>query len=133
MAANPKTPKSADRAGGAKARAGKAKPEAASDAVADADATDATGMRLKDLVDKVAASVSIKKNDVRAVVEAALGELGTALKSGQNLNLAGLGRLRVARTSDEGDVLTLKLRLPGTSKKAEAGAEEPLADAEDQV
>ena len=67
-----------------------------------AEAKGAMGLRLKDLVDKVAASTGLKKKDVKTTVEAALIEMGTALKSGESLNLIGLGKMRVVRAAAEG-------------------------------
>ncbi len=97
----------------------------------------ASGLRLKDLVDKVEETSGVKKQDVKKVVEAALIQLGLALKTGEGLNLAGLGRMRVVKTGDDGGAMTLKLRMATQGEKTggEKGKKpraEPLADGDDQ-
>ena len=64
--------------------------------------TVASGLRLKDLVDKVAETSGVKKQDVKKVIEAALIQMGAALKAGEGLNLVGLGRMRVAKAAEGG-------------------------------
>lgn len=83
------------------------------------------GLKVKDLIDAVAAATGGKKSDVRQAVEATLDAIGKALATGSDLNLPPLGKLRVAKSN--GTVLTLKLRLADGPK----GAGLALAD-EDQ-
>jgi nucleoid DNA-binding protein len=82
----------------------------------------AAGFKLKDLVDQVASATGTKKPDAKKAVEATLVAIAAALKSGSDLALPPLGKLRVAKTA--GMVLTLKLRT-GAGDKAAA---KPLAD-----
>ena len=84
------------------------------------------GLKLKDLVDQVATATGTKKPDAKKAVEAVLSAMSTALKSGSDLALPPLGKLRVAKTS--GQVLTLKLRQPDGDKTAGKPAGKPLAD-----
>ena len=85
-------------------------------------AAKAAGFKLKDLVDQVASATGTKKSDAKKAVEATLAAIAAALKSGSDLALPPLGKLRIARTT--GAVLTLKLRT-GAGEKAAA---KPLAD-----
>lgn len=87
-------------------------------------------LKIKDLVTRVTEATGGKRKDVKEVVEATLAALGDALTKGEDLNLPGLGRTRIARTAerDGGSLMTLKVRR-GTHKKKEA--KEPLADEED--
>lgn len=111
----------------------------ASDAsVLDGEAGDAavskanTGLRLKDLVDRVVAATGGKKKGIKEIVEATLAQMGDALQKGESLNLPAFGKVRVAR-ADTGGVMTLKMRQgTGGGGKGKA-AKEPIADAEDQV
>jgi hypothetical protein len=80
------------------------------------------GLKLKDLVDQVATATGAKKPDAKKAVEATLTAIAAALKSGSDLTLPPLGKLRVAKTV--GSVLTLKLRQAGEDK----GAAKPLAN-----
>jgi Bacterial DNA-binding protein len=73
-------------------------------------------MRLKDLVETVAAATGGKKPEVKKTVEATLAAIGTALAASQSLALPPLGKLRVAKAT--GGALTLKLRLADASKAA---------------
>ena len=149
MATKPTTPKTPGKPGaktdGAKAaaRAGRAKLVSGATAtlsvVGDADAEGAgpgraaSGLRLKELVDRVVAATGGKKKGVKEVVEATLLQMGEALKKGESLNLPAFGKLRVARAGAEGGgAMTLKLR-QGTGGGAKAKSDmAPIADADDQ-
>ena len=87
-------------------------------------------LRIRDLVDAVTEASGGKKKDVREIVEATLTVLGDALARGDDMNLPGLGRTRIARTieRDGASHLTLKLRRGPHKTKTE---KEPLADEED--
>ncbi len=87
-------------------------------------------MKVKDLIDRVAAASDQNKKDVRAIVEATLAELGKALEAGETLILPPLGRLRIANQKSDaaGQILTLKLRRGG-EKKPGKNAGEALAAA----
>lgn len=93
----------------------------------------APGLRLKDLIEKVAAQSSVPKKAVREVTEAVLTGIGAALDRGEEFNLPGLGRAKVVKTTDKGGqaVLTLKLKRGGPEKasgKAKEGVAEPGED-----
>ncbi len=86
----------------------------------------ATGVKLRDLVDSVAAATGVKKSDAKVSVEATLAALAAALKAGADMTLPPLGKLRVVKLAEKGGVtmMTLKLRHGGGQKP---GAK-PLAD-----
>jgi nucleoid DNA-binding protein len=85
-----------------------------------------TGLKLRDLIDSVAAATGTKKVDAKASVEATLTALAAALKSGADMTLPPLGKLRVVKLAEKGGatMMTLKLRHGGGQKP---GAK-PLAD-----
>lgn len=87
-------------------------------------------LKIKDLVTRVAEASGGKRKGVKEIVEATLAALGDALSKGEDLNLPGLGRTRIARTAekDGGSLMTLKVRR-GAHKKKEA--KEALAEDED--
>ncbi|WP_426031895.1 HU family DNA-binding protein [Cypionkella sp. TWP1-2-1b2] len=87
-------------------------------------------MKVKHLIDRVAAASDQNKKDVRAVVEATLAELGKALEAGETLILPPLGRVRIANQKSDttGQIMTLKLRRGG-EKKPGKNAAEALAEA----
>lgn len=118
-----------------KATAAKAKPE--TDVQAEAAPEDtatakvkAPSLRIKGLVDRVVEATGGKKKGVKEIVEATLNALGEALSKGEDLNLPGLGRTRIARSAEKDGAshMTLKVRR-GPHKKKEA--KEALADEED--
>ena len=86
-------------------------------------------LRIKDLVDRVAEATGGKKKGVKEMVEATLTVLGESLSKGEDLNLPGFGRSRVARSieKDGGSLMTLKVRRGPHKKKDSA---EPLAEDE---
>ncbi len=87
-------------------------------------------MKVRDLIDRVAAASDHNKKDVRAIVEATLAELGKALEAGETLILPPLGRVRIANQKSDaaGQIMTLKLRRGG-EKKPGKNAGEALAEA----
>jgi len=89
-------------------------------------------LRLKTLIDRVAASTGGKKKGQKEIVEATLTQLGLALENGEMLNLPGFGRVRVAKAQGAapGSAMTLKLRRGGKVAKNET-AEQALADPAD--
>lgn len=93
-------------------------------------------LRVKDLVERVAAAGAFKKKDVRDIVEATLVELGRALEDGYSLNLPPFGKMHIrnSRATDNGiSAMTLKLRR-GPSKTTGAKVEkEALAEAGEAV
>jgi hypothetical protein len=73
-------------------------------------------VKLKDLIESVAAKTGGKKPEVKAAVEATLAALGEALATGKALVVPPLGKLRVVK--NKGPALTLKLRLADGAKAA---------------
>lgn len=117
----------------ASSRAVAAKAEKATPEPKDAEANEAAApatLRLKELVDRVAASTGGKKKGVKEIVEATLTQLGLALHAGEMLNLPEFGKVRVAKPQGAapGSAMTLKLRPvdKGARKKTtEAALAEP--------
>ena len=87
-------------------------------------------MKVKDLIERVAAASDHNKKDVRAIVEATLVELGKALDAGETLILPPFGRARIANQKSDasGQIMTLKLRR-GAEKKPVKNADEAIAEA----
>ncbi|MFN5998166.1 MAG: HU family DNA-binding protein [Paracoccaceae bacterium] len=124
----PRTPKDPGKDSAAKpakpvkaeAPAAKAKPAASKPALkvveAAAAAEPKAALKLKDLIDSVAAATGAKKPDVKKTVEATLHALGEALATGKSLSVPPLGKLRVVK--NKGPALTLKLRLADGAKAA---------------
>jgi hypothetical protein len=93
----------------------------------------ANAFKLPDLIELVAQSTGGKKKDIKATVEATLSALGASLAKGDELNLPGLGKIRVARSADKDGraMMVLKLRGPlGAKAKA---TKEPLAEPEEEL
>jgi Bacterial DNA-binding protein len=119
----PRSPKETQTKPAKTEKPAKAKPEAAKVAAQAPEATavetavaSAGQMKLKDLIDSVAAKTGGKKPEVKAVVEATLAALGEALATGKALVVPPLGKLRVVK--NKGPALTLKLRLADGAKAA---------------
>ena len=91
-------------------------------------------LRLKGLLDRVTAVVGGKKKGVKEIVEATLTQLGLALDAGEQINLPGFGKLRVARAAQgpDGGAMTLKLRRDRADGPRGKAAKEALAAANDQ-
>ena len=73
-------------------------------------------IKLRNLVDTVAAATGAKKTDAKKSVEAVLQALGAGLAARSVLVVPPLGKLRVAKSN--GPVLTLKLRLADSTRAA---------------
>ncbi len=87
-------------------------------------------LKLRNLVERVVAVSGGNKKGVKEIVEATLTQLGASLAKGEELNLPGLGKVRVARTSDRDGrtVMTLKVRGAGPAKPKQT-----LADVDEDV
>ncbi|NBZ89088.1 HU family DNA-binding protein [Stagnihabitans tardus] len=91
-------------------------------------------LKIKGLIERIAEKSSVKRKDLRDVVDVTLAELGAALAKGESVNLPGLGNLRVARKADNGMII-LKLRQPDPNavkekpSKGEDAGKEALAEA----
>lgn len=93
----------------------------------------APGVKIRDLVEKVVTATGAKKKGAKEIVEATLTELGEALARGDELNLPGFGRAKVAKTLDKDGtaLLTIKLKRGPQKKTAENGKEALAEDGED--
>ena len=103
-----------------------------------------TTLRKKELIEAVTERSGVKRRDAKAALEAALVILGEAIAEGQQINLPGLGKLKVTRTKKlaNGEVFMTRIRQPIITEKTdddEAGeseaksepikAKDPLAEA----
>jgi len=81
----------------------------------------AGALKKRELIERVAAETGLKRREVKAVAESVLSVMARALGEGQSLNLEPLGKLRVARSTDNADgrVLTCKLRQKGAALPSE--------------
>ncbi|GEM_PF-5511256 len=77
-----------------------------------ADAPATVVLRQPALIQRIADRTDLRPNQIKPVLEAALMELGLAIDRGESLNLAGFGKLTVARTRESGAarIAMLKLR-----------------------
>ena len=103
---------------------------------ADAASGDAVKIMLKKtLVEAVVTASGLKRNVVKPVIEAVLGELGNALARGEALNLPPLGKISVNRSKEvaNADVMILKLRRvrPGAAGSDATPAEDEGDEASD--
>jgi hypothetical protein len=73
-------------------------------------------IKLRHLIDTVAAATGGKKPEAKKYVEAVLAAIGAGLAAKSVLVVPPLGKLRVAKSN--GSVLTVKLRLSDTSRAA---------------
>lgn len=92
-----------------------------------------TALRLPVLVDRVAEVTGGKKKAVKEIVEATLSALGAALSKGEELNLPGLGKVRVVKSADKDGRAMMTLKLRGTGQPKAKAAKEALAGAEKAV
>ncbi|MBN2629757.1 MAG: HU family DNA-binding protein [Rhodobacteraceae bacterium] len=92
-----------------------------------------TALKLRELVNRVAEATGGKKKGLKEIVEATLAQLGAALEKREELNLPGMGKVRVARSADKDgrSMMTLKARGVGTARKKEPT--EALAEADEAV
>jgi Bacterial DNA-binding protein len=81
-------------------------------------------VKLRDIIESVAAATGLKKPDAKKAVDATLAAIGAALAQKSILAVPPLGKLRVAKAT--AGVMTLKLRLADASRAKE------LALAEDE-
>ncbi|OHC44205.1 MAG: hypothetical protein A2092_18565 [Rhodobacteraceae bacterium GWE1_64_9] len=94
--------------------------------------TDAGALKLKDLVEQVAAGSGIKKKDVKTVIEAALAAMGAALSAGRDLHLPPLGKARVGRQKGQAgsgdELLVVKLKRGGPVTPAENSGKKDMSE-----
>ena len=87
-------------------------------------------LRIRDLVVAVTEATGGKRKDVREIVDATLTVIGDALARGDDMNLPGLGRTRIARTTERDGASHLMLKVRRGPHKPKTD-KEPLADEED--
>lgn len=95
--------------------------------------TASSTLKLRELVSRVVEATGAKKKGVKEIVEGTLVEIGAALLKGEELNLPGVGKVRVAKALEKDGVslMTVKIRGAGGVKKKEP--KEALADADEAV
>jgi nucleoid DNA-binding protein len=89
----------------------------------------ANTVKIKDVLDQVAALQGGKKKGMKEVIEATLTVLGAAFARGDAVNLPGFGRARVAQAEDmaAGKPMTIKMK-SGTAVGQKQGKKQGLAD-----
>ncbi len=102
--------------------------EAVATAAEDAAPT-AAALKLRDLVGRVVEATGGKKKGVKEIVEATLTQLGAALAKGEELNLPGVGKVRVARSNDRDGRTMMTLKVRGVGAPSAKEPKEALADA----
>ncbi|WP_136637505.1 HU family DNA-binding protein [Pseudooceanicola onchidii] len=74
-------------------------------------ATDLDTLKLRELVEVAAGSGDLKKPAAKAAIESALAVLGTALAQGREVNLPGLGKVKIKRSQLKNGQRITELRL----------------------
>lgn len=85
-------------------------------------------LKKKELIDRVVAKSGIKKKDAKPVIESMLEVLGSAIASGEELNLQPLGKVKVNREKEMSGakIFICKIRQTKHNKDTAGG---PLVDA----
>lgn len=93
----------------------------------DNDPVSAKVLRKREVLARVAHAADVPQNQVRAVVDITLAELGRAIAAGETLALPPFGRARVSRQSlvKGGEVLVIRLRRKAGDENAWAWADDP--------
>ena len=92
--------------------------------------SDAPELTKKEMVARMVAQSGMKKGDARRGLEATMAALSDALREGNNLSLAPLGKIKIARSKDtpNGRLVVLRVKLkdpvPATPKDPLAAASE---------
>ena len=79
-----------------------AKESTEAETVPPADGPQPEVLKRKELIARIAKRAGMRPNQVRAIAEATLNELGEAMVSGETLNVPALGKLDVRRHKDAG-------------------------------
>ncbi|MCF8487115.1 MAG: HU family DNA-binding protein [Rhodobacteraceae bacterium] len=90
-------------------------------------------VKLRDLVERVVETTGGKKKGVKEIVEATLTQLGAALAKGEELNLPGVGKVRVARSVDRDGRAMMTLKVRGAAAPKKKDPQEALAEAGEDV
>lgn len=93
----------------------------------------AASLKLRELVDRVSEATGGKKKDIKEIIEATLTQLGEALAKGEELNLPGVGKVRVARSADKDGRSLMTLKVRGVGGAQRKGQKDALADADEDV
>ena len=86
-------------------------------------------LKLRELVEQVAAASGAKRKGLKEVVEATLAAMGAALSRGDELNLPPLGKLKVGRQKamGEGEMIVIRLRRgPVAASRAQVDEKDDL-------
>lgn len=69
-------------------------------------------LKLKELIEAAVAARGLKKSDAKPAIEAAMEVLGAALAEGRDVNLPGLGKMKIKRskTTEGRRVIEMRLR-----------------------
>ena len=111
----PKTPKPKTPASGAKTAARNAARAAAALSAATEPlaplAQPGDDFKMKDLLDAVAGDSALKRAEVKTVIEDTLRQVGAALADGRQVNLPGLGKIKIKRSKVNGSSRIIEARL----------------------
>ena len=82
----------------------------------------------KEMVERMVAQSGMKKGDARRALEATMAAMAEALREGNDLSLAPLGKIKIARTKDtpNGKMVVLRVKL---KEPVLAVPKDPLAEA----
>jgi len=74
---------------------------------------DAPELTKKEMVTRMVAQSGMKKGDARRALEATMAALSDALREGNNLSLAPLGKIKISRSKDtpNGRLVVLRVKL----------------------
>ncbi|MDG1118686.1 MAG: HU family DNA-binding protein [Flavimaricola sp.] len=83
-------------------------------------------VKMKEFLERVVARSGLKRNEAKSAAEATLAVLGEAIANGEEVNLPGLGKLKVNRekATDRGTVYVIRV----VQNRPNEGGNEPLAD-----
>ncbi|WP_224815085.1 HU family DNA-binding protein [Hasllibacter sp. MH4015] len=102
-------------------------PEPAAPATAEADER----LRRPDLIEAVSNRVSVKRSDVKMVMDVLLDELGKALDKADEIVVPPMGKLMVKKRMEKPNGAVLTIKLKRADEAPDAGDVAPLADAGD--
>ena len=90
-------------------------------------------LRKNELIEAVTERSGVKRRDAKVALEAVLEILGEAIAEGRQIDLPGLGKLKVTRTKklSNGDMFTTRIRQPTVTPKTDGDeADEAVAQSE---
>ncbi len=89
-------------------------------------------LRRPDLIEAISARVSVKRSDVKMVMDVMLDELGKALDGADEIVVPPLGKLMVKKRLDKPNGRMLTVKLKRAQPEPFAGDVPPLANAGDE-